>query len=175
MESRSGRPGRDAEQFGDLDEGQADVVVEYEDGPLLHREPTVRTLELIAVRDRVGIVGRRWPADGQDSDVRPPRLSPLRLVVAGMNEDSMDPRLEAIRVAKMREPLPGQDEGVLQSVLGSTAVAQDPEGDGVEDVTDLMHQDGERLTVAPTGPLDEVLIHPSTSVGPEPRGPGQPL
>ena len=96
MEPRSGRPGRDAEQLGDLDEGQPDVVVQDEHGPLLHGEATVRTVELIAVGDRVGIVGRGWPTDGQDSDVRPPRPSPLRLVVAGMNEDSMDPRLEAI-------------------------------------------------------------------------------
>ena len=48
----------------------------------------------------------------------------------------MDPCLEAICITKVRQPLPGQDEGVLQSVLGSTAVAQDPEGDCVENVTD---------------------------------------
>ena len=65
----------------------------------------------------------------------------------------------------MREPLPGQDEGVLQSVLSGTAVPQDPEGDRVEDVTDLMHQDGERLTVAPTGLFDEVSIHPDLRWG----------
>jgi hypothetical protein len=58
MESRSGGPSRDTEQLGDLDEGQPDVVVEYEDGPLLHGEATIRSLELIAVGDRVGIVGR---------------------------------------------------------------------------------------------------------------------
>ncbi len=70
----------------------------------------------------------------------------------------MDPGLEALRVAKMRETPPGENEGVLQRVLGETRVAQDPEGDRVENVADLVHQDGERLSVAPTGLLDEVSI-----------------
>jgi hypothetical protein len=34
-----------------------------------------------------------------------------------------------------------------------------------------MHQDGECLSVAPTGPFDEVSIHPSTSVAPPPCWP----
>ena len=38
-------------------------------------------------------------------------------------------------------------------------VAQDPLGDRVEGVTDLVHQDGERLPVSPAGLLDEVSIH----------------
>ena len=59
----------------------------------------------------------------------------------------------------MRDPAPGEDEGVLQSVLGESRVAQDPLGDRVERVADLVHQDGERLTIAPTGLLDEVSIH----------------
>jgi hypothetical protein len=80
----------------------------------------------------------------------------------------MDPRLEALRVAKMRETPPSENEGVLQRVLGEPRVAQDPEGDRVENVADLVHQDGKRLSVAPTGLLDEVSIHPSTSGGPQP-------
>ena len=71
----------------------------------------------------------------------------------------MDPRLEAVGFPQMREPAPGEDEGVLQSVLGETGVAQDPLGHRVERVADLVHQDGKRLTVAPTGLLDEVSIH----------------
>ena len=86
----------------------------------------------------------------------------------------MDPRLEAISITKMWQPLPGQDEGVLQSVLSSTAVAQDPEGDRVEDVTDLMHQDGVRLPIAPTGLFDEVSVHHGPPVT-APHGADYPL
>jgi len=38
-----------------------------------------------------------------------------------------------------------------------------------------VHQDGERLSVAPTGLLDEVSIQPSTSNEPEHSGPDHPL
>ena len=71
----------------------------------------------------------------------------------------MDPCLESVGLPQVRDPAPGEDEGVLQSVLGECRVAQDPLGHRVERVADLVHQDGERLTVAPTGLLDEVSIH----------------
>ncbi len=71
----------------------------------------------------------------------------------------MDPRLEALGFPQVREPAPGEHEGVLQRVLGETGVAQDPLSHRVERVADLVHQDGERLTIAPTGLLDEVSIH----------------
>ena len=71
----------------------------------------------------------------------------------------MDPRLEALGFPQVRDPAPGEHEGVLQRVLGETRVAQDPLSDRVERIADLVHQDGERLTIAPTGLLDEVSIH----------------
>ncbi len=160
VESRSGGPGRDAEQLGDLDQGQPEVVVQDENRPLFDREPAICPLQFVAVGDGVGLVRGRRPANRQDPDVGRPVASPLRFVVAGVNEDPMDPRLEAICITEMREPPPGENEGTLQRVLGETAVAQDPVRDGVEDVTDLVHQDGERLAVAAAGPLDEVSIQP---------------
>ena len=84
---------------------------------------------------------------------------PLRFVVAGVDEDPVDPCLEAIRVPKLRKPAPGEDEGVLQRVLGETRVAQDPVGDRIEAVADLVHQDGECFSVSLAGLFDEVSIH----------------
>ena len=72
----------------------------------------------------------------------------------------MDPRLEVLGLPQVRDPTPGEYEGVLQRVLGETRIAQDPLGHRVERIADLVHQDGERLTIAPTGLLDEVSIQP---------------
>jgi hypothetical protein len=131
--------------------------------PLVDREPAKRPLQLVAVGEgRASLRGRR-PVGRQDPDLRCPIPSPLRFVVAGVNEDSVDPGLEAVRLPQVRESAPGDDEGVLQRVLSPTAITQDPERDGEEDVTDLVYQDGECLPIAPTGLLDEVSIHPSTS------------
>src|SRR4026208_278127 len=71
----------------------------------------------------------------------------------------MAPRPGAVRLPKLRQSAPGEDEGVLQCVLGEARVAQDPVGDRVERVADLVHQDGERLSIPSTGLLDQVSIH----------------
>jgi hypothetical protein len=81
-----------------------------------------------------------------------------------MNEDPMDPRFELLGIPEPGQSPPGEHEGVLQRVLGETRVAQDPVGNRVERVTDLVHQDGERLAISLPGPLDEVSIHPRPPV-----------
>lgn len=43
----------------------------------------------------------------------------------------MEPGLEAVRLTQVRDPAPGDDDGVLQRVLGETGVAQDPVRDRV--------------------------------------------
>jgi hypothetical protein len=76
-----------------------------------------------------------------------------------VDEDPVDPCLEAVQIAEMRKSSPGEDEGVLQRILGQTGVAQDPVGNDVERVADLVHQDGERFAITRAGSLDEVSIH----------------
>jgi hypothetical protein len=71
----------------------------------------------------------------------------------------MDPGLEAVGLAKPWELSPGKHEGVLQCVLGEARVTQDPPGDRVQRVADLVHQDCERVSISPPGPLDQVSIH----------------
>ncbi len=51
MESRTGRPGRDADCVGDLDQGQAGVVMQDEDGPMLDRQAPEGPFEDIPIDD----------------------------------------------------------------------------------------------------------------------------
>ena len=71
----------------------------------------------------------------------------------------MDPGLEAVGIPELWQPAPGEHEGALQRVLGEARVTQDPVGDREERVADVVHQDGERLTIGPSGPLDQVSVH----------------
>ena len=87
----------------------------------------------------------------------------------------MDPCLEAIRIPKLRKPAPGEDEGVLQHVLGKAGISQDSVGHRVERVADLVHQDGECFSVSPSGLLDEVSIHVDLSVAAAFMAPDYPL
>ena len=159
VQARSGRARGDLQHLGDLHERQPEVVVQDEDRPLVDREPAERPLQFVTVGDGGSAVLGRWPIEGQDPDVRRPLASPLRFVVAGVDEDAMDPRLETLGFPQVRESAPGEDEGVLQRVLGETWVAQDPLSHRVERAADLVHQDGERLTIAPTGLFNEVSVH----------------
>src|SRR4029079_3108148 len=86
----------------------------------------------------------------------------------------MDPRLETVGVPRPRELPPGEDEGVLQRVLGEARVAQDPERNRIERVADLAHKDADRLNVAPKGLRDEVSIHLDLRL-PRPDWPRSPL
>src|SRR5262245_61278886 len=171
MQSRSGRARGDAEELGDLHEGQPEVVVQDEDRALLDGQASERPLGLVAVGDDGARVRCRWLGRRHDPDLRCPGTRPPRLVVAGMHEDAMDPRLEALRIPQLRDLAPGEDEGVLQRVLGEARVAQDALRDGVERVTDLVHQDGERLAVAAPSLFDEDPIHldPPVAATPWPR------
>jgi len=164
MESRAGGTRGNAENLGDLHEWQAEVVVQDEDRSLFDRELPERAFQLVAIGEGGAAIRRRWPSHRQDPDVGSPVAGPLRFVVARVDEDPMDPCLEAVRIPKLREPAPGEDEGVLQRILGEPWVAQDPLGDRVEAVADLVHQDGECFSVAPAGLLDEVSVHVDLSV-----------
>jgi len=171
VESRSGCSRGDLEDPGDLHEGQPEVVVQDEDGPLLDGDAPEGVFELVADGDRLYIhVGCGRPVDRELPDLGGPGSRATGLVVAGVNEDAMDPRFETVRLTQVREPLLGKDEGVLQRVLGETGIAEDPECDRVERVADLVHQDRERLPITPAGPLDEVSIHLIPQVTARPDG-----
>ena len=84
MQSGAGRPRRDAERVGDLDEGSSLVVVEHEDRALFDAQAPEGAVELVAVIDRDDVIGARRPVDRQDSNVGRPRPTTPGLGVAGM-------------------------------------------------------------------------------------------
>jgi hypothetical protein len=84
----------------------------------------------------------------EQDDIGCEPLATSRFGVAGIDEDAMEPRLEAIKVAQGRELPPHLDEGDLDGVLGEFGVAQDAIGDEDAAVADLANQGGERFFVA---------------------------
>ena len=175
VQARSGCSSGDVEEFRDLHEGQPEVVVQDEDRALLDGESGEGALQFISVDDPVGRVGRRRPVDGQDPNRGAPLPGSPRLVVTGMDEDPMDPGLEAIGLTQARELPPGQDEGVLQRVLGEGLVAQDPLSDSEERPADMVHQEGERFSVTFASLFDEASLHLDPPVEPHPSGADYPL
>ena len=80
VEARADGPGRDAQRVGGFVEGQAEVVVQDEDRPLVGIEAAEATLELVAVGDvegRVGVGATSWPSTSTSmvQRCRPRRIS----------------------------------------------------------------------------------------------------
>ena len=157
MQSRAGRPDRDAEGLGDLGQRQPEVVVQDEDSPVLDRHAPEGAIERIALDDRDKAVGTDRPVDRQDPDVGRPRPTTPGLGVAGMDEHPTQPGLEAGRVAECRELTPGGDEGALQGVLREVGVAQDPGRDRVHPVAGRMDQLRECLAIPIPCANDEIV------------------
>ena len=63
MQPRPRRAVRDAERLGHRHEGQAHVVVQDEHRALVERELAERLLQLVAIGDRLELVGRVRPFD----------------------------------------------------------------------------------------------------------------
>jgi hypothetical protein len=59
---------------------------------------------------------------------------PSKLLVTGIHEESVEPGRKAIRIAEPRELTPGEEERLLDRVLGTFDIAQDPVRDAVAQV-----------------------------------------
>ena len=105
----------DAQRLGRILDGEVEIVVEDDDGPVVDRQPTEPALELITVMDIPGHVeSHRLPSS---RDARQ-RLEPaLRLAVARSYDEPIAPGIEARGVAKLRERLPD-----LQERFGSSSL-----------------------------------------------------
>jgi hypothetical protein len=57
--------------------------------------------------------------------------SPAELGIAGMDQDALGPRLEALSVPQVGQLLPCGDQRVLQRIFGRPGFAQDAKSDGV--------------------------------------------
>jgi len=81
------------------------------------------------------------------------------LGIADIDEDPVEPRLEAVGVAEGRELLPCLDEGQLDRVLGEVGITQDPVRDEDAAVADDANQGAEGLLVAMPRLFDECSQH----------------
>ena len=82
-----------------LRDWQAQVVVEDEDRSLLRRKPPEPAFELVPIIDSHEGVGRVRGLRRDDDERRLPTTL-LRLGVASVDEDAVQPRLEAVEAAK---------------------------------------------------------------------------
>ncbi len=76
----------------------------------------------------------------------------------------MNPRLETLDVAERGKLPPRRDERLLDGILGTPDVTQDPMRDGEQPVSRAAGDGGERLLVPGPRRFDEREVHPSGSL-----------
>ncbi len=85
--------------------------------------------------DRHDRIGPVWSVERQRSDVTAPSSVPPRLGVAGVHDQPVEPRPVPLRIAQLMNVPPCEEERLLDRVLGSLDVAEDPICDGVAAVS----------------------------------------
>src|SRR5688572_14927784 len=130
-----------------------------EDRAMLRRQPSKGTIEEVPVVDRDARVGAARSVDRQDPDPTGPPPMAAQLLVTGVDEEPVQPRRETVRVAQPRELAPGDEECLLNDVLGSLDVAQNSVRDRVAQVTVEVDQLRKGDVVALPSALDQPRPH----------------
>ena len=136
-------------------------VVEAQHRALLDREPLEGALELFAGFDCQVLV---WPVLGlsREKPDRPRPTSALPgLGVAGVGEDPVEPRLEALGIPQGADLAPGGQQRGLDSVVRKVEIAQDPERDRHASVAGQASQGVEGLSIALLRLDDQCCVHPT--------------
>jgi hypothetical protein len=134
-------------------------MAQGEQDSLLGGESTESPLELVPIGDVQEVVVGGRDIDRQGAKVRDATAIAHRLREAGTDDESMEPRVESVRIAEPWKVAPGDHERFLQGILGPIDVAKDPLGERVEAVATAADQVGIRLPVTVPCRLDEISIH----------------
>ena len=154
MEPGLDRPDGESQGIGRVHQGQADVVVEHDERPLVRRQMQERPVQLVAIRDRADVV-RRGSCSRQSTCACPVTA---RLAIARVDEQAAKPDLEAVGVTSA--PMPARHhQGILDGIVRSLLVMEDQPGDDIEPVDREACQVRERLVIVCHRPLDQVPLH----------------
>ena len=116
-------------------------------------------VELVAIRQGQEIVGRGRIVEREHVQVCDPAALPSGVGDADVREKSVDPGVEAVRIAEVRQVPPGDHQRVLQGILGPIDVPEDPIRDREQAIPARSDQVDERRLISSLGRLDEVAIH----------------
>ena len=161
VEAGRGRPVGDVDDLGHLGDRQVEVVVEDEHDALVDVQPVQLASEPVTVRDtdrrvrrpRRSRVGRHVQLDEGPAPVR------LGDLVAGAHREPAEPGVPGVRITERANMAPGQQERILDRILGAIRVAQDEVGDAEQPRMRCPHELGVGIDVTAHRPLDQLPLH----------------
>ncbi len=153
-------PSWNAHDRRDVGHRHAREVPQHDDSALFRFEVRKQAVELVAVGDRADRVRLGIRDDRLELDFDRPATPPADGHQAGVDEDSVEPGVESIRVAETGQIAPGPQEGVLDHVVCELAVPDDQPGGRIQPRDGDADKRGEGVMIASSCPLDESsLVH----------------
>ncbi len=159
MKTGSDRAPRQAEHLGDRRGLVPEVVAKDENRALVRLEPSEGAIHDVAIDDPSEFVARDVILEVQDPEPCVPAPVSTRVLDAHVREHALEPEVEPVRIAEVRQVTPGDHQRVLQGILGPIDISKDPSGDREEAIDARTDQVHEGDLVATTRRDHEVSIH----------------
>ena len=136
-----------------------------DDHAVIGLESAYATLELVTVRrGRLVVRYRVWEGLWK-RDLHASSGDASLLVTTGVEEDPVEPRFEAFRVAQRGQVPPAPDERLLHSVLCQVGVAEDEACRSIQSTDRGACQHREGVMIAPLCSHHEIPLHVRPLIG----------
>jgi hypothetical protein len=134
--------------------------VQNENRPQIGPEAAEAALELVAVDDVPRVVADERRHHRRELDLDGPTLSTAHGIEAGVDGQSMEPGVEALRITQSGKVAPGSDVGILDRVARELRVPEDEAGDSFQPRDGRVDKPREGVMIAPPRSFDEIsLVH----------------
>ena len=160
MQPRLDGPDRDAERGGHVREWQPDVVVQDDDRAFPLAEAPEHPVDELAIAEIDGCVSHHRVMDRRELDLDRTSASTADEIQARVCDESMQPGVEPVGIAKSRQVPPGADESVLDRVACELGVPEDEASHLVQPHDRRAGEVREGVMIALRCSLDEMsLVH----------------
>ena len=137
-----------------------------DDSSMARIEAPERRVQELAVGKRTRVVGHAEGVDRSELDLDRAPTTVSDEIETGMDRQSVQPGVEAIRITEPGQIAPRTDQALLDRILGQVRVAEDQTGGCVQPPKGAIDQLGEGVMIASPGPVDELsLIHDRLACG----------
>jgi MFS family permease len=131
-----------------------------DDCPVSRSQARQGLIQELAVGERARDVSRRGRIDRRQFDLDDPTLAASDQVETGVDEQSMDPGVEPVRITNTGQVAPRADHGLLDGIVRELAVAEDQARRRVQPRETRIEEHGKGVVIAPPRSFDELsLVH----------------
>jgi hypothetical protein len=159
MKTGADRAPRQAEHLGDHGGLISEVMAKNENRALVRLEPPERAIHDVAIDHASELVARDVVVEVQDLELGIATPVSTRMLDAHVREHALEPEVEPVRIAEVRQVTPGDHQRVLQGILGPIDIPKNPSGNREQAIDARADQVHESDLVATSRCDHELSIH----------------